>query len=119
MHLGQIRSKDNSITKEPLLEKEVTSHSLPSIRKWYALLGIAIVLLLGNWVFCKTSTSSSGKSCREPAIRREWRALSSSERLEYIRAVKCLSSIPSTIYNGTLHDEFAYLHHETGGYCMY
>ncbi|KAK8064599.1 tyrosinase [Apiospora phragmitis] len=51
-----------------------------------------------------------------PLSVRELRDLRSPERLEYLRAVKCLSSIPSTVCHGSLHDEFAYIHRKIGDY---
>ncbi|OOF98338.1 hypothetical protein ASPCADRAFT_395107 [Aspergillus carbonarius ITEM 5010] len=49
------------------------------------------------------------------AIRREWRTLHATEKLEYIRAVQCLKQQPSRLgYAHTLYDDFPYVHIHTG-----
>ncbi|KAI0082073.1 Di-copper centre-containing protein [Panus rudis PR-1116 ss-1] len=63
--------------------------------------------------------------CTKPSIRREWRSLSTIERAEWIRAVKCLTSLPHTdaltpLVNppdippvnssSTFYDDFVYMH---------
>ena len=49
--------------------------------------------------------------CRDPPKRKEWRQLDGSEKRAYIDAVKCLHHKPSGLgLNGTLHDDFAYIH---------
>jgi hypothetical protein len=114
--------RDHTGTK-PLLEVEtVVLASAPSPCTRYAKASIAavvlIVMLFLLWAL--RSNVVYGKSdevCGEPTVRREWRTLSSLERLEYLRAVKCLSQIPSSVCNGTLHDEFAYIHRKIGDYC--
>src|SRR5205823_225575 len=81
---------------------------------------VLVVVLLFLWALASNiARNNSDGIFRQPAVRREWRTLSSPERFEYLRAVKCLSSIPSTVCNGTLHDEFAYIHRRTGDYCTY
>ena len=60
----------------------------------------------------------TSKRCTTPAVRREWRDLSKDEKADYIKAVKCLSSIPSRLgLNGSLHDDFAYIHSKDGSHC--
>lgn len=107
---------------EPLLEKTGTGAPAPLLCKRCTVATITSVVLtavsLCLWVLhSKTGNSSNHELCKQPAVRHEWRELGSLERLEYLRAVKCLSSIPSTICNGTLHDEFAYIHRNIGNYC--
>ncbi|KAI1804823.1 Di-copper centre-containing protein [Daldinia bambusicola] len=54
---------------------------------------------------------SSGTTCENPAVRKEWRTLSTDERNSYISAVKCLTTKPSTLgLNTTLYDDFPYVH---------
>lgn len=54
------------------------------------------------------------------AIRREWRTLHATEKLEYIRAVQCLKQQPSRLgYAHTLYDDFPYVHIHTGNSCRY
>ncbi|KAI2618482.1 putative tyrosinase [Hypoxylon sp. NC1633] len=116
---GYEREEDQT-SSEPLLEKTDTDTSAISLRR-YVVAIIALVMVIAVSVLISTlgseiELSNSDGVCKQPAIRREWRALSSLERLEYIRAVKCLSSIPSTVCNGALHDEFAFIHRGIGDY---
>ncbi|XXG94400.1 hypothetical protein Hte_000655 [Hypoxylon texense] len=113
--------EEDRISAEPLLEKIETGAPAPSLRKRYVAATIAAVVLTALSLFIwtlrgKIEPSNSSGLCRKPAVRREWRELGSLGRLEYLRAVKCLSSIPSTVCNGTLHDEFAYIHRMIGDY---
>lgn len=124
MPLSEYERGDDQTSAEPLLEQTATGTPSPSLCKRYVVATIAAVMLMVVSFFLwalrgKTECSNSDGVCRQPAVRREWRALGSLERLEYLRAVKCLSSIPSTVCNGTLHDEFAYIHRKIGGYCTY
>lgn len=53
--------------------------------------------------------------CRNPSIRREWRALTDDEKTHFTEAVKCLSTVPSQwTGNGTLYDDFTALHSRIG-----
>ncbi|KAJ8113017.1 hypothetical protein ONZ43_g5256 [Nemania bipapillata] len=124
---SEYEPEDDQTSSEPLLEKTETTASVLSLRKRYVSAVIAAIVVLIVVLFLlilwplrsKAFQSSNGDGvCRQAqaAARREWRLLSSPERLEYLRAVKCLSSIPSTICNGTLHDEFAYIHRQIGDY---
>ncbi|KAI1464569.1 Di-copper centre-containing protein [Daldinia caldariorum] len=57
------------------------------------------------------SPRSSGTTCENPAVRKEWRTLSTDERNSYISAVKCLATKPSMLgLNTTLYDDFPYVH---------
>ena len=61
-----------------------------------------------------TVLTQSSVSCQEPPIRREWRTLTLVEKNDYIRAVRCLASKPSTLgINGTLYDDFPWVHKHT------
>jgi hypothetical protein len=54
-------------------------------------------------------------TCTKPGIRREWRALSIEDRSEFFQAVNCLGTVRSSWRpNGTLYDDFAYLHGTIG-----
>ncbi|KAK2041382.1 Di-copper centre-containing protein [Colletotrichum somersetense] len=58
-----------------------------------------------------SSASSQHGRCTDPYFRKEWRMLSRQEKLDYIKAVKCLASTPSIITgDGTIHDDFAFVH---------
>lgn len=62
--------------------------------------------------------SLSFRKCTKPAIRREWRQLSTSEKFDYITAVKCLHEIPSQLNSlGKLSDDFSWVHIKIGSYC--
>lgn len=91
---------------------------------------VAAAFLLGGFgggVFLTTRWSASSESkgtpmtftaCKKPAVRREWRSLSRSEKLEYIQAVQCLRSKPSRLGLGhTLYDDFPYVHIHIGNDC--
>ncbi|KAI1146253.1 putative tyrosinase [Nemania diffusa] len=107
---------------EPLLEKPQRRVLLSFLCKHFVSTFIAtitfVVLSVAIWTLKgHTSWTSTGASqCMLPATRHEWRSLNSHQRLEYLRAVKCLSTIPSNICNGTLHDAFAYIHRNIGDY---
>jgi len=56
--------------------------------------------------------------CTGPQVRHEWRSLSTEEKHDYIRAVRCLHSTPSRIRpNGTLYDDYPYAHARHGKHC--
>ncbi|KAI1084257.1 putative tyrosinase [Whalleya microplaca] len=121
MPSSECECEDDQTIAEPLLQKTETGAPATSLRKRYVVAAIAavvlIIVLLFLWALLgRIEYINSDGICRQPAVRREWRALGSLERLEYLRAVKCLSSIPSTVCNGTLHDEFAYIHRKIGDY---
>jgi len=46
------------------------------------------------WSALGVSCSYRPRACTKPAVRREWRAFSASEKAEWIRAVNCLSRLP-------------------------
>ena len=47
----------------------------------------------------------------DPPLRREWRALSEEEKMDFIRAVQCLARKPSKLgLNTTRYDDFVYVH---------
>lgn len=65
-----------------------------------------------------TGTTTTFPPCKNPAVRREWRSLTSSEKQNFTQAVICLASIPSTWQpNGTIYDDFAILHGGIGSWC--
>ena len=80
-----------------------------------------IVLGFGGGFLLKSKIDSQAMAsiaCREPVIRREWRALSDGEKSDYIAAVQCLRSSPSRLgLNQTLYDDFPYVHSRNGEAC--
>ncbi|SMQ51023.1 unnamed protein product [Zymoseptoria tritici ST99CH_3D7] len=58
--------------------------------------------------------------CQNPAVRQEWRTLSSDQQLHYIDAVSCLMRQPSAVDPRTsLYDDFIYTHLKAGSYSHY
>jgi tyrosinase len=56
-----------------------------------------VLLFVSLAILCSLAGASSThtkKTCRDPAVRKEWRALSTGEKAEWIRAVNCLSHLP-------------------------
>lgn len=91
-----------------------------------SLLGLSSVFILISraslWASIKNSSTKSAHNhaCTQPEIRHEWRALSSSEKEDFIQAVNCLSTVPTTWRtNGTLYDDYAFLHGGIGSWCLY
>jgi hypothetical protein len=55
--------------------------------------------------------------CHDPPVRREWRSLSLAQKHEYVDAVLCLRTIPSSLNpNMSLYDDFPFLHDTIGAY---
>ncbi|KAK0455468.1 Di-copper centre-containing protein [Desarmillaria tabescens] len=52
---------------------------------------VAFIILL---LTLTVSASARPSHCKHPAVRKEWRALSSRERAEWIAAVNCLATLP-------------------------
>lgn len=78
-------------------------------------LGFGCGFLVKGEIDSKSLTSTA---CTNPAIRREWRNLSDSEKGDYIAAVQCLRNSPSRLrLNQTLYDDFPYVHSRNGEAC--
>ncbi|KAF4486666.1 Tyrosinase ustQ [Colletotrichum fructicola] len=74
------------------------------------ILSMSAILTISSW-----SRDPQVASCRNPAIRREWRALTADERKNFIDAVNCLSREPARWGpNGTVYDDFSLLHERIG-----
>ena len=85
----------------------------------YIVIGFITTLIL---VFTVTLSSrtvpSSHGECSKPTLRQEWRMLSTDQRLDFIRSFNCLADKPSRMdLNGTLYDDFAWLHGMIGALC--
>jgi tyrosinase len=53
----------------------------------------------------------SNCTCKEPAVRKEWRQLSEESRQSYLQAVLCLRSKPSRLgLETSLYEDFPYVH---------
>jgi hypothetical protein len=105
-------------------------HPATSKKSWrYASLSIALLLCLtAGWTIGvrMQHTVSSSKMrkphgrCESSYVRREWRSLSTSEKADYIQAVKCLVLKPSKARSkGSLYDDYPYTHARVGGYCKF
>ena len=67
-----------------------------------------------------THHPSSTTRCQDPPIRREWRSLSLVQKHEYVDAVLCLRTIPSSLNpNMSLYDDFPFLHDTIGAYGIF
>ncbi|CAG8948658.1 hypothetical protein HYFRA_00001778 [Hymenoscyphus fraxineus] len=56
-------------------------------------------------------------SCQNPAVRREWRTLTSQEQLHYLDSVSCLRTRGSKLgLEQSLYDDFPYVHSHVGNY---
>ncbi|KAN0111711.1 Di-copper centre-containing protein [Russula decolorans] len=88
------------------------------------ILSIALVFV---WSVVGVSCSYGPGPCTKPAVRKEWRAFSASEKAEWIRAVNCLSRqphdpsltpsvdpsvslIPPVNASGSYYDDLVYMH---------
>ena len=84
-------------------------------------ISLGLFVLLGLYGLTNPSsltTYESPKTCLKPKIRREWRSLSEAEKESYIAAAKCLTEIPSKSgANGSVHDNFSYIHSKIGKFC--
>ncbi|KAI1845478.1 hypothetical protein JX265_012423 [Neoarthrinium moseri] len=61
--------------------------------------------------FAAAVLARNSTACTDPAVRVEWRTLTTVERAEYITAVKCLATKPSILgLNSTLYDDFPWVH---------
>lgn len=92
----------------------------PRRRRWETIAFAAVVMIsiLGLSVVFHTAILKT--SCSRPALRREWRTLSTAEQTEYLRAVKCLHHLPSGLgIGGKLSDDFPWLHFNVGSYGKY
>ncbi len=82
---------------------------------------IGILLVIGSVFlipFRSGALIASSNLCKEAPIRREWRSLALSERINFFQAVNCLGTKPSRWgLNGTLYDDFALLHGRIGSWC--
>ena len=58
-------------------------------------------------------------ACSTPATRRDWRSLRDNEKLAYIDAVMCMTTIPSILTSqGSLYDDHVLAYMLVGLHCM-
>lgn len=106
-----------------------TSKTIKRSKYWIPVLLITFVALLvlafgAHEVYkqkiVEADLSFISPQCHLTAFRREWRSLSHDERRSYISSVRCLQEKPSRLgLNGSLHDDFSFVHFRVGGYCRY
>ena len=87
-----------------------------------AIIGIAVgfitALLFARGELCGTGQAKKTSTlCKDAHLRREWRSLDRTEKKIYIKAVKCLKTLPSDLgLNHTLYDDFPWIHKHIGEY---
>ncbi|KAL7274652.1 hypothetical protein RUND412_002434 [Rhizina undulata] len=67
---------------------------MDSLRKSFELLAVVLVCL--STLAATVPINETRATCGSAIVRKEWRTLSSSEKGNYIRAVQCLQTLPST-----------------------
>ena len=117
-----VQNLDKPGVKEP--ECFPCSRLSVTILSLLGVLSSAIVVFLiisDNIIYSRTFLSNRpSQRCTEATIRREWRSLADTEKSMYLSAVQCLDSTPSKLrLNGSLHDDFIYLHSRIGITCMF
>ena len=99
---------------------QLIKHRKPSFIALYAVLVIISLITVTISLVHLLSRATIFPSCEKPAIRREWRSLTRSEKQDFTQAAICLASIPSTWQpNGTIYDDFAILHGGIGSWCAF
>ncbi|KAH6623942.1 putative tyrosinase [Chaetomium tenue] len=103
---------------EPAPEEQGSNekHSKRQQAGTFVLLFVAVlcILLFATESILRLNPSPVPR-CTKPHVRREWRALTTEEKKEFIRAVNVLAEIPSRwTGNGTIYDDFAILHGSVG-----
>jgi len=69
-------------------------------------------LLVSN--VARNNVERPSVACTQPSVRREWRTLDKADRANYVQAVQCLTSQPSSLReNGTAYDDFPWVHQKT------
>jgi hypothetical protein len=92
---------------------------IPSRRRHWRVVvfAAAVVVVTALGLLFVSLTATAGASCSNPILRREWRALSTSEKSEYLRAVQCLHDLPSGLgLGGKRSDDFPWIHFNVGNY---
>lgn len=88
-------------------------------------IGVIVLVVIGlSWIVfihrrhSEVAVLAQGfTSCTDPIRRREWRQLGDAEKTDYIRAVKCLHSLPSRVSGeGKISDDFSWVHGHLGGF---
>lgn len=99
---------------------QLIKHRKPSFIALYAVLVIISLITVTISLVHLLSRATIIPFCENPAIRREWRSLTRSEKQDFTQAAICLASIPSTWQpNGTIYDDFAILHGGIGSWCAF
>lgn len=115
-----MRNGEVQCQRQTLTRADVKGSSKRQQAGTYALFLVAIVLVLLLTTESIMRLDALGvPKCTNPYVRREWRSLTSEERLEFIRAVNLLAEVPSEWReNGTIYDDFAILHGSIGSWGM-
>ncbi|KAF7522792.1 hypothetical protein G7054_g12024 [Neopestalotiopsis clavispora] len=85
-----------------------------------ALLVATLVFFIAVFAYLRIAVKSpQNTKCVDPVKRREWRQLTSTERSDYITAVKCLHDLTSRVSgHAKLSDDFGWTHSMAGTYSM-
>ena len=112
-HIDEAHSIDLEDRRGTIRTCRGASHIVAAIAT-LAILTISFLFIRDTWGALKDRNTLV--QCAEPAIRKEWGTLTRNEKLDFIRAVRCLSLSHSGGANSeTLHDQFARAHIRAGG----
>ena len=111
-------SQNSTFLNSRKLERDASERHRP----YWTCPALIFLILLFAFHFTKKFLTDSAllvmNTCTTPPIRREWREISKMEQLAYLDAVSCLREKPSPIvHNGSLYDDFPYIHSRVGNYC--
>lgn len=75
-----------------------------------------LLISLGAFLYTVTGNLKNvSPYCETPRVRREWRTISTPDKLGYINSIKCLQRRPSKLaVGGSLYDDFPYIHRAVG-----
>jgi hypothetical protein len=85
-----------------------------------ALLVATLVFFIAVFAYLRIAVEApQNTKCVDPVRRREWRQLNSTERSDYITAVKCLHDLTSRVSgHAKLSDDFGWTHSMAGTYSI-
>ncbi|KAK3935487.1 hypothetical protein QBC46DRAFT_397384 [Diplogelasinospora grovesii] len=108
-------NEDKALAQEPI--SSLRQHLLSA----YVLIATAVSLgfiLYATLPLPDLLQTQQRSPCKEVSVRREWRSLNATERADFVDAMYCLASTPSSwADNRTIYDDFAILHGGIGSWC--
>lgn len=94
------------------------NHLSSRIRYSFVTLAFLTTIVLVAILLAVLQLAHVPRTCIHLPIRREWRALTSEERADFIDAIQCIARTPSTWQtNRTIYDDIAILHGGVGNLC--